>query len=222
MQPDLVREVAEAIVQQQLLLNWKFYALMLCVGLVGGSAGYWIAPYLKKRAETFATKADMAEVLRQLSETTRTTEQVRLAIAHSDWAQREWRTTRRVKLEELLGAAYSLDQWLNSQQERWMNGKQPTDETRPMERLQLLATLYFPDLKDEVHAVWMAHQNALMHIVQVGSKAGQARLITNADAYGAALEEFKSGWSALYTHSRSAIQSLENAASKLMPSITGA
>lgn len=219
MQTDLVREVAEAIVQQQLLLNWKFYVVLLCVGLVGGSAGYWIAPYLKKRAETLATKADMAEVLRQLSETTRTTEQVRLAVAHSDWAQREWRTTRRLKLEELLATAYSLDQWLNSQQERWMHGKQPTDETRPMDRLQLLATLYFPDLKVEADAVRTSHQNAYKYIVQVGSNAGKARLAANVDAYSTALDQFNNGWLPHYSQARAAIESLENSASKLMPSI---
>lgn len=222
MQTELVREIAEAIVQQQLLLNWRFYALVLSLSLVGGAAGYWLAPYLRKRAETFATKADMQEILRQLAETTRTSEEIRAAIAQEDWAQREWRSIRRLKLEELLAAAYSLDQWLDTQQAKWLHGEAAKDDGRPMDKMKLNAALYFPDLSSEVNAVWMAHQRAFMFIVEIGGKGGAARLAQDAAAYGKALGEFKGGWEPHYAAARLALDTLERAASQLMPEIAGA
>jgi len=109
MQPDLIREIAEQIVREQFLLNWKVYALICGLGLVAGAAGYWLAPYLKKRAELYATKADMHEVLKQLEETTKVTEQVRVTVSHADWVTREWRTVRRIKLEELINLSSAVD-----------------------------------------------------------------------------------------------------------------
>jgi hypothetical protein len=222
MQPDLIREIAQSIVQEQFLLNWKLYAMMLCIAVVGGAAGYWSAPYIKKRAETAALKADLDEILRQLAETTKTTETIRAAIAQGDWAQREWRSTRRLKLEALLTSVYSLDLWLDSQQGRWMNGTDPKDDQRPMDTMKLLGALYFPDLKPDIDEVWLAHQQAFVYIVQVGSKAGIARLGSNAGGYAAALEEFKTGWAPHVRRTREAIARLEASASKLMPEIAGA
>lgn len=222
MQQDLIREIAEAVVRDQLIANWRFYAVLVCVAVVGGAAGNWIIPYLRKRAETSALKADMDEVLRQLRETTRTTEQIRVAINQADWAQREWRTIRRVKLEEILGAAYSLDQWLDLQQDRWLHGHELKTDSVPMDRLKIIGALYFPELKAEVSSVWLAHQRAFMFILQVGSGGATARRSNDADGYGKALAEFKAGWAPHYTAARLAIDALETAASKLMAEVAGA
>lgn len=222
MQPDLIREIADAIVRDQLFSNWRFYAVLLGIGIIGGAVGNWIAPYVKKRAETSALKADMDEVLRQLRETTRTTEQIRVAVNQADWAHREWRTVRRVKLEELLSTAYSLDQWLTSQQDRWLHGSELKADSAPLDRLKVIAALYFPELKGEVSAVWMAHQKAFSFIVQVGGGGAVARLTNDVAGYGKALADFKAAWVPHYTAARQAIDSLETAASELMEKVAAA
>jgi hypothetical protein len=114
MQPDLIREIAEAIFRDQLLLNWRFYVLIGSFSFIAGMGGSFATSYLKKRGETFATKADMKEILRQLSVTTRLTEEVRSAVSLADWTTKEWQTIRRLKLEELLSAAYLLDRRWNA------------------------------------------------------------------------------------------------------------
>jgi len=221
MQPDLIREIAEAIVRDQLLLNWRFYALICGLCLLASAAGFWLASYFKKRGETFATKADMQEILRQVSETTRVTEEVRSTISQADWTAREWRTTRRLKLEELLASAYSLDLWLDLQRSKWVFNEVVKSDEAPMERLNLLATLYFPELRAEAKAVWLAHQNALIFILNSSSRTTASRASKDTNAHEVALTEFKDGWQPLYLSARLAIDALERKASTLMAEIAG-
>jgi hypothetical protein len=63
--------------------------------------------YFKKRGEALATKHDFADLVEQLRTTTAAAEEVRLALSNADWTAREWKNTRRVKLEEMLVAASS-------------------------------------------------------------------------------------------------------------------
>ena len=158
----------------------------------------------------------MQEILRQITETTRATEEVRSAIAQSDWAAREWRTIRRIKLEELLLAAYALDQWLDLQRSKWLHGAEVDVDGKPMDKIKLLATLYFPDLQPEAAAIWSAHQKAYMFILEAGGGAGAARIAMDPEAYASALENFKSGWAPFYTATRLGIASLEEKASQVM------
>lgn len=221
MQPDLIREIAESIVRDQILLNWHFYALISGLSFVAGAAGHFLASYFKKRGETLATRADMQEILQQVSETTRATEEVRSTISQADWAAREWRTTRRLKLEELLSSAYSLDQWLDLQRSRWMFGEAPATDTAPMERIKLLATLYFPEIQAEAAAVCCAHQGAFLFILEFGKRTDATRNGMDINAHRAVLNEFMEGWKPLYESSCLAIVALENKASSLMTEVAG-
>lgn len=222
MQLDLIREITEAIVREQIILNWRFYALIGGLCFLASVAGHWLASYLKRRGETFATKADMQEILRQLSETTRVTEEVRSVISQADWAAREWRTTRRLKLEELLSSAYSLDQWLDLQRSKWVYDEAVTADEAPMERMKLLAMLYFPELQAEATAVWIAHQNAFTFILGIGKRTHASRNTKDVNAHQIALNEFAEGWKPLYQSARIAIAALESKASKLMAEVAGA
>lgn len=221
MQADLVREIAQSIVRDQLLLNWRFYFLIGAIGGLGAMAGYWIAPYLKRRAELFATKADMGEVLRQITLTTRATEEVRSAVSQADWASREWQSIRRLKLEDLLASAYALDQWLDMQQSKWLHAEKIDVDGNPMDRIKLLAALYFPDLKPEADAVWNAHQAAFMYILEMSNEPRNARISNDSAAYASGLARFKDGWASKYTATRVAVAALEVKASNAMAAFAG-
>jgi hypothetical protein len=222
MQSDLIREITEVIVRDQLLLNWRLYVVVGGLSFLASTCGNWVSSYLKKRGETLATKADMQEILRQVSATTRATEEVRSSISQADWVAREWRTTRRLKLEELLAAAYSLDQWLDMQRSRWVYGAAPVSDAAPMERLKLLATLYFPELRGEANAVWLAHQNALVFILESGQRTSASRNAMDVAGHQVALDQFAADWKPLYESARKAISALESRASALMTEVAGA
>lgn len=108
MNETLIREIADSIIRTQLLENWQLYAILGCLVFLTSVAGNWVGSYIKKRAETYATKADLQEVLEQIRATTNATEQVRVSVSHADWVSKEWKTIRRLKLEELLLTVYSL------------------------------------------------------------------------------------------------------------------
>lgn len=220
MTADLLRELAQQVVREELLLNWKFYALLLAIGIVASAAGTWLAAYFKKRAETYATKADMQELLGQLKSTTRVTEEVRTAVSHADWAAREWRATRRIKLEELLTSVYELGHWLDAQQSKWIYKEPTAFDKSPNDRVNVLASLYFPELRGEVSFVLAAHHSAQSVILDIAKKRNAAE--NDPVAYQAVMNEFIESWRTIYPPTRQAIQSLEHRSEQLMREITSA
>lgn len=222
MTPDLIREVAEAVLRDQLILNWHFYVLIGCASIVAGVVVQFVASYFKKRGDTFATKTDMREILRQVSETTRATEEVRSAVGQADWAAREWRKVRRLKLEQLLESAYSLDQWLDLQQSKYLFDEPAVANDAPMERLRLLSTLYFPELDKEAMAVWEAHQSILILTLEASKTKTAAEDSHDVAAHQKAFNDFHAAHKPLYEKARRAIPNLEEKASKLMAEVAGA
>ena len=67
---NLVRAVANEIVNQTIFENYRFYLLVVAISLVASAVGAFTVAYFKKRGESLATKADFAEMLRQLKDTT--------------------------------------------------------------------------------------------------------------------------------------------------------
>lgn len=222
MQNELIREIANAIISDSLLKNWLFWITMLLISVVSTVIGGFLLSYSKRRGEALATKADLANVLRQLEQTTRVSEEVKATVSHSSWAQREWLTIRRLKLEELLSTAYALDQWLEVQKQRWVLGEASGgDETLP-QRLQSIGTLYFPEMNAETQAVWQAFANAQLFILKLGTPAVIAKHQNNAAAHKAALEAFSQGWMAHYGPTRYALAALEKCAAQQMREIAAA
>ncbi|MGH9958293.1 MAG: hypothetical protein ACREBC_14365 [Pyrinomonadaceae bacterium] len=153
----IIREIAEQIIREQLLQNWIFYLVLLALLLVSSIASAFMASYIRKRAETYATKADLAELLTQLRATTEAAEQVKTAIAHTDWTTKEWKTLRRVKLEELVGTVYALRVWLDKEMNIRFFEKNAESEVCPVWKLELISNLYFAELNIEIRTLILVH-----------------------------------------------------------------
>ncbi|AUN95879.1 hypothetical protein [Pseudazoarcus pumilus] len=150
MSEDLIREIAQEVVRQMPPVGgWAYYViLVLC--MVGSA---FLGAYFRKRGETFATKADMEEVLRQLTETTQATEEVRAAISHADWHTREWKTLRRQKLEDLLCAVHrARNDWHEYVRGVLYAEKIPSGMPQTWD-ISMLCCLYFPELRTQVQQV---------------------------------------------------------------------
>ncbi|MBX3628125.1 MAG: hypothetical protein KF892_24155 [Rhizobacter sp.] len=220
MNESIVREIAEQIVREQIVGNWKLYAVLGALWLVASAAGGWLSTYIKKRAETYATKADLKEVLAQLKATTEATEQVKVAISHSDWSSKEWKTLRRVKLEELLETAYSLEHWMDEQRNAWMFDAKKSEQRNPIDKLNLLGTLYFPELKDEVLAVVRTHRAAYLELIEASKKALAAG--KDLAAREAVFVDFLERWQQLFAATHKSLVDLTEKAPSLLKQITGA
>jgi hypothetical protein len=170
MSDTLIRDIAEQIFREEIIFNWRFYVLTFAVLLVSTTASAFITSYIRKRAETYATKADLEQLIEQLRETTEAAEEIKTAIAYSDWTTREWKTLRRVKLEELVTAAYAARQWLDKDMHaRFLNEPKDSDAS-PIWRMEVISNLYFPELIVETHALHLAYYDYATCILDVHTK----------------------------------------------------
>jgi hypothetical protein len=88
-----------------------------------------------------------------------------------------------------------------------------------MERLRLLTALYFPELQRETTAVWLAHQNAFLFILNSSKQAISSRSSLDVHVHKTVLDEFSKGWKTLYADAISTIRELEEKASALMTEV---
>lgn len=167
MSESVIREIAQQIIQEQLLQNWGFYLVLLALMFLSSVASGFIISFFRKRAETYATKADLAELLDQLRATTEAAEQVRTAIAHSDWATKEWKTLRRVKLEELLGTVYALREWLDKEMNIRFFAEKSDTGSCPIWKIELISRLYFPELRAEIQVLTAHHWQYTLWMIDV-------------------------------------------------------
>ncbi|MCI5159033.1 MAG: hypothetical protein D3906_11495 [Candidatus Electrothrix sp. AUS1_2] len=160
-----LKEIASQIAQG-VVLDWRFCLALLLLSLLSGVVGAFLSKYFGKRAETAATKADFDEILRQVEETTKIAKQVSSKVDHADWVAREWRTLRRVKLEELVQSAISFPNWLSQQASAYSEYGSPTLSseqesenqkiraiTSPANHVSMISTLYFSELKEQSQAL---------------------------------------------------------------------
>lgn len=165
----VIREIAEKLAHQQLQASWPYLLVMLAVSVVVGAVAIYTSTYLRKRAETFASKSDLNEVLLQIRAITAATEEVKSSIAHSDWASRELKTIRRTKLEDLLLAIYDLRVWEKNARDFLVHSHGSDPGPSPMGKISLLATLYFPELLLETKKLAHVHYN--FHVSQLETEA---------------------------------------------------
>lgn len=215
----LIREIAQQIVQEQLLLNWEFYAVLLALMIVGSVVSAFVLPYIRKRGETYATKADFEELLNQLRATTETAEKIKTAIAHSDWTAKEWKTLRRVKLEELIETVYALRIWI----EDALSVRLFSDKTKlppsPAWKLELLVLLYFPELRSEIKALTLAQGE--LNIWTLGVAQKLAAEPTDLEARQVIFDTVRTDMPPLYQKILFATSAIEEKAPSVMKEIVG-
>jgi hypothetical protein len=172
----IVRDAIDEILRGAILQNWRFYALVAAAALIASLLANAISSYARKRGETFATKADFEEILRQLEASTKATEGIKASVQHADWQSREWKLVRRSKLEELMDSAYAAEHWLVKC--RFNNIFQGNNEIGPdpTDKVKRLSALYFPELIVHAAALRAAQLEAVSYSISAGqqmSAAGQ-------------------------------------------------
>lgn len=216
----LLHQLAEKIAREQFLLQWPIHALMLAIALVVGFGAAYLGSYAKRRGETFATKADFADLLSQQKATTAVTEEVKARVSQADWATRELKTLRRVKLEEFLQAVYELQNWqdLEKSARVFDSGKDPGPS--PLPKVELLVTLYFPELRAAAHECCQIHRRMAIEILQAHSS-----LLSTANDHSAQQnlrQQFANEWKALYQSQLESISVIERQSREIMAGLVGA
>ncbi|MBB5456893.1 hypothetical protein [Paraburkholderia sp. Cpub6] len=150
--------------------NWMFWLMVFLVSAAATIAASYLKGYGTKKGEQLATKEDFEILKTQLQATTRITEEIKNEVGHIEWRTREMYSTRRTKLEEFvqqIGTVTSmLDPWVSDMQ----TGTFGSLDSECLNRLEMLARLYFPPL----FAPTMGFTLAWRSLIQQALAAGQA------------------------------------------------
>lgn len=157
----IIRDIANQIVNETILENWHFYMIFIALSFLASTLGVYLGGYLRKRGETKAIKSDYAEILRQLKESTAITEsiksdinketviaieEIKTTISKADWTEREWRTIRKTKLEELINCAFESVDKIHSQFKSTLYKREEIKEIASFNKFRTISILFFPEL----------------------------------------------------------------------------
>jgi hypothetical protein len=196
MDKETIQQIAAEVVAQLPLGDryWMYMYLVINVAVVAVAAALaaWFGSFLKTKGQNFATKQDFDELLRQLRTNTDAVETIKSEIGQRDWVRREWTNLRRVKLEALLEKMHECEEYLDRRRDLAVEGKGGTPERKSINELDVLAALYFPELKNEVDLFVSICRNQRLLII----KYARAVLKAGGDipARDAAYEDYESKW----------------------------
>lgn len=170
---------------------WPLVVQTVLMLLVAGGAAYF-GSFLRTRGQNLATKHDFDELKKQLSENTELVETIKSEVGQRDWAQREWTNLRRIKLEALLEKMHECEEYLDRRRLLAAEGKGGTPERKSINELDVLAALYFPELKNEVDlfvCICKMQRLSILHYAQAVLSARD-----DIPARDAAYKDYESKW----------------------------
>lgn len=150
MDSETIRLLAEEIINNQILANWKFWAVMIGLWIIGIAISVLLVSYFKEHGKNLATKKDFKDILEQLNSITEVTETIKNHLHHELWIKRERLVIKREKLEELMSYVYDLDIWLDKEKNATFFAGAPNITPNPFHKIEMLGLLYFPELKKQI------------------------------------------------------------------------
>lgn len=150
------QKLSEAIVSEVLhhlpFQSWWAALLLEIIATVAAAGiGTYIGALLKIKGANLATRLDFDTLKQQLSDNTKLVETIKADVAQKDWVMREWQSTRRQKLEQLLEKRHECDAFLDKLSDL-KKGRIPHPD--PSHQLHTLVTLYLPELANETDAYY--------------------------------------------------------------------
>lgn len=164
---DIQRQLAEDISKGLVLDNWLYWVVLMLLFFLASAAGAYFGAYFRKRGETAATKADADDIRERLKQLTTDAVEIKSQIAQVDWIERERLTIRRTKLEECISALFDDSDWLDTYTKANIFDGSPPDRSEPIERVDMLITLYFPELASEKSIAYEAHKKLCILLLEV-------------------------------------------------------
>lgn len=213
----LIQDLAEQIVLEQVLLNWRFWAVAIALLVVATAGSAFLAAYFTRRGQNHADRADLGPILQQLRATTDAAERVRVEILHADWSTKEWKTLRRTKLEELFHLVYDTRFWVEACADVKVFGHNKPQSADPLPKLEILSRLYFPELLSEVLAFSLTVRELNVLISNTSFELLRVREDNNARLD--ALKAFSEQWKPLYKKKLEQILVLEKKAPDVIKAV---
>lgn len=144
MDQDTIQKIALEIVRQLPNYSWQFVAVQAMLTLLAFAGGAFVGAHLRTRT----TRAEFDGSQDQFRSNAKLVDTLKAEIGIENWRKREWANLRRIKLEALLGKMHDCEPYL--EQLRQKASKSTQVERDPLSELEVITTLYFPELKVEV------------------------------------------------------------------------
>lgn len=159
-----VVELAKKILDLQ-IADWRYYAVIIGISFLGALFFAWLKSYGTEKGKISAIASNFEQIKMQLAETTLTTKNIELALGHSDWMAKEYKTLRRAKLEELLFSSYEAENWISKiiTSDNEIDGFNA--EHSPIYKFLVISQLYFPELKDKRDKIYSLHQSFVVTLL---------------------------------------------------------
>jgi hypothetical protein len=133
MDQDTIQVLAQQIAQQLPTWSWQALVVQMVLTVVAFGAGIVFAQH---RSQNATRKADGLD-----SSHAKTADSVAL---EEGWREREWAKLRRAKLEVLVNRMHDCERFVEP------TAGSDVGDRDPLAELQVITTLYFPELKAEV------------------------------------------------------------------------
>jgi hypothetical protein len=170
MDPDTIQKIATELAKHLpsdwwARYGWAVLLAQVCLTVAAAAAGAFYGGYLKTRGQNLATKHDWEMLQDQLRTNTQLVETIKAEVGQRDWARREWANLRRIKLEELFQKLHDCREYLHEYWHELLEGNILYHERNPIDEVNTIIILYFPELKNEYNAFQKAHleQARAMH-----------------------------------------------------------
>jgi len=167
LEADTLSSLAQQIADKTFINHTAVWCMLISISLVVSFFGGLIGGYAGKRGQNLATKADFDQLLEQTRRTTDHVSRINSAISLGEWTQKEFRTLRRTKLEELMLAVDADVDWIEREHHRIAYESSPDKEAAPIEsppinRATIICLLYFPELVEQFDHVRSAHHSFIL------------------------------------------------------------
>jgi hypothetical protein len=209
-----IQKIAAEVVRHLPSYPWLVLLFQVLLTLVAAGAGALFGEYFKTRGKNLATKADFESLQEQLRATTQTVETIKSEVAQKDWARREWANLRRIKLEALLEKVHECGMYLSRLYDPAYEGKPATPEPDCISEADVLAALYFPELKSEADRFTLSCREQRALIGKLSSDVFDSR--DDLAARQAVYQNFVSRWQGQYQEFLAAQDALTEAARRLV------
>ena len=235
MTSEQIAELAKQILTGLAWAQWPFYLVSIALASVVTYFSARLSSYASKTGEITAMTSQFVELTKQLRTNTETVEKVKSEIAHGDWATREWKTIRRLKLEEMLKAVLQLKEWQRLHSRELLYASKLEAGVSPALTIELIGLLYFPELETEIRSFCRIHDELFSLALQIGQQlpkptAAYQTAIAQHDineaknqenAIGGLLSEYHEKVQPLYERYFQAKSILDNSARHLLMEIVG-
>lgn len=230
-----IAELARQIQSGLLWAQWPLYLLMVAIAIAVTYFGKGMSSYAAKTWEIAAIKDQFEEVLKQLKTTTETVAKVNTEIAHLDWAAREWKTIRRLKLEEMLKGVLDLKRWQDLHRDEKIFNSKTAANSSPQSDLEQIGLLYFPELNVEIDLLCQASTEIHLLTLKSGTEVYSAQrsleiaLAKNdnneyalaSNLLSGIVEEYTERFKPIYARQAVSALALQNKAQELLKNIMG-